>query len=96
MNSPEPNLKESDENKNEIEGEGEDWKTVTKTSRAKAKSDQKQTSPNKPVEVSSNAKIDLEINKENVQKVKALVDRRVKSLIIVRGISGSGKSTLAR
>jgi excinuclease UvrABC ATPase subunit len=94
MNSPEPNLKESDANKNEIEAE--DWKTVTKTSRTKAKSDQKQTSPNKPVEVSSNTKIDLDINKENVQKVKALVDRRVKSLIIVRGISGSGKSTLAR
>lgn len=95
MNSFEHNLKESEENKNEMEGE--DWKTVTKTSsRQKTKSDQKQTSPNKPVELSSNSKIDLDLNKDNVQKVKALVDRKVKSLIIIRGISGSGKSTLAR
>jgi len=91
MNSSEHNLRGSEETANEIEGE--DWKTVTKTKINRAKTQADRT-PNKPVELSS--KIDLDLNKDNVQKVKALVDRKVKSLIIIRGISGSGKSTLAR
>ena len=96
MNLAENNFKESETNTNDMEEE--DWKTVTKTNRAKKKSDQKPNSPNKTVELGSNpnSKIDLDINKDNVQKVKTLVDRKIKSLIIIRGISGSGKSTLAR